>query len=156
MSSYVFQFFCRDGKVGTRGSDQQGRDMLSLPAPSHLAPPPRPRPSTAPTRLPPPSGEHNTRERRRSEPAQTQAQIGPISPSNTQESNSCSKTSGTNGTQSPAAPVPQFSATTASFTSRALHASSSASSYGSSARMVFNAYAMASCVFSTASTIAAV
>ena len=41
--------------------------MLSLPAPSHIAPPPRPRPSTAPqaSRLPPQIGEHGTRERRR-------------------------------------------------------------------------------------------
>ena len=68
MSFYVFQFFCGVGKVGTRGSGQQGRDMLSL-----QAPPPRPRPSTAPMRPPHSSGEHNesrfeqpmTRDRRR-------------------------------------------------------------------------------------------
>ena len=54
MSSYVFQFFCGDGKVGTRGSGQQGREMLSL-----QAPPPRPRPSSAPMRPPHSSGEHN-------------------------------------------------------------------------------------------------
>ena len=46
--------FCGDGKVGTRGSGQQGRDMLSL-----QAPPPRPRPSSAPMRPPHSSGEHN-------------------------------------------------------------------------------------------------
>ena len=54
MSSYVFQFFCGDGKVGTRGSGQQGREMLSL-----QAPPPRPRPSSAPMRPLHSSGEHN-------------------------------------------------------------------------------------------------
>ena len=75
MSSYVFQFFCGDGKIGTRGSGHQGRDMLSLPAPSHLTPPPRPRPSTAPQafRLPPQSEERGPRERRRRARSNTRA-----------------------------------------------------------------------------------
>ena len=61
-----FQFFCGDDSAGTRGSGRQGRDMLSLPAPSHLTPPPRPRPSTAPQafQLPPRGGERGHRERR--------------------------------------------------------------------------------------------
>ena len=79
MSSYVFQFFCGDGKVGTRGSGQQGREMLSL-----QAPPPRPRPSSAPMRPLHSSGEHN--ESRFDQPVvrvcqQAQTPQGTISPS---------------------------------------------------------------------------
>ena len=57
MSSYVFQFFCGDGKVGTRGSGQQVLEMLEML--SLQAPPPRPRPSSAPMRPLHSSGEHN-------------------------------------------------------------------------------------------------
>ena len=160
MSSYVFQFFCGDGKVGTGGSGQQGREMLSL-----QAPPPRPRPSSVPMRPLHSSGEHNEsrfeqpvvrdrrrrahsrsvsrhrhrrarsprRKRRTRTPAQSR-QAGPLEPN----------------------PGSDGSATTASFTSPTLHATAQARAYVRSARMVSSAYAMASCAFSTASTAAAV
>ena len=135
--------FCGDGKVGTGGSGQQGREMLSL-----QAPPPRPRPSSVPMRPLHSSGEHNEsrfeqpvvrdrrrrahsrsvsrhrhrrarsprRKRRTRTPAQSR-QAGPLEPN----------------------PGSDGSATTASFTSPTLHATAQARAYVRSARMVSSA-----------------
>ena len=157
MSSYVFQFFCGDGKVGTRGSGQQRREMLSL-----QAPPPRPRPSSAPTRPLHPNGEHNesrfdqpvVRHRRRrahSRSVSRHRHRRARSPRRRRRSRTPAERTG----PSPP-PGSDVSATTASFTSPALHAAAQARAYVRSARMVSSTCAMASCAFSTASTTAAV
>ena len=178
MSSYVFQFFCGDGKVGTRGSDPHGRDMLSLPAPSHLAPPPRPRPSTAPqtSRLPPQGGERGTRQRRgraRSN-SESLSQRRPRQRSARSPRRRRRSRTPTARHQEQAGPIlppgnwhpapdPQFPPPrlfhhlfSSHAASRAPPASSSASSSKCSAWLVFNKFAMASCTFSTTSTFAAV
>ena len=168
MSSYVFQFFCGDGKVGTRGSGQQGREMLSL-----QAPPPRPRPSSAPMWPLHSSGEHNesrfeqpvVRDRRRrahSRSVSRHRHRRARSPRRRRRSrNPCRQTSG--GTQSPAGQL-EPSPCSDGFRHHGLFylTSTTCRHPGKSictlrpARMVSSAYAMASCAFSIASTTAAV
>ena len=78
MSSYVFQFFCGDGKGGAPTPTQMVPAPATAPAPAQLAlpasaptvPPPRPRPTVAPPGFPTRSSSRQSRRSLRSQRSQ--------------------------------------------------------------------------------------